>query len=122
MAAKADHPVIPHPALMVVHRAGEMRVRRISATRFIAAAAAAMRFQIGLGQGRALEALGIFLGDESGGDITRDEFRVIHHSRHERQVMADPLHLDHVSARGAFPRSPRRVSAPQVQSFAIIGS
>ena len=79
------------------------------------------RLQRRLVQGRALEPVGIFLGDEGRGHVTGDEFRMIHHGGHKGQVVADPLDLEPIK-RLRMPAMAAARSAPQVQSLAIIGS
>ena len=40
---------------------------------------------------RAVEAFGIFLGDEAGGEVARAEARVLHQRREEIDIVADAV-------------------------------
>ena len=62
---------------------------------------------------RAVEAVGIFLGDEAGGELARAEARVLHQRREEIDIVADALDLEASRARRSGGRSPRRGWAPR---------
>ena len=47
---------------------------------------------------RAVEALGIFLGDEAGGDLAGAEARVLHQRGEEIDIVADAVDLERSSA------------------------
>jgi hypothetical protein len=110
-ALQADHPIRTDPPLMVVHPARHARApdlghpvhrrrRRRDAPR------------IRLRQRHTVEALGIFLGDEGGRDLARDETRVVHHRAQERQVVPDPLDLETVERHPHRLQRRRPVRAP----------
>jgi hypothetical protein len=120
-ALQADDPVAAHARSWLSIRP-DTRVRRISATRCIAAAAAATRRRSSSESVTPSKPLGIFLGDEGRGDLARDEAGVVHHRRQERQVVADPFHLETVERHAHRLDRRRPGPAPQVQSLAIIGS
>jgi hypothetical protein len=72
-------------------------------------------------RGRALEAFGIFLGDEAGGDRARSEARMLHQRRQEIDIVPMPSITNESSASTCRSIAASRVGA-QVISLAIIGS
>ena len=100
----------------------DTRVRLISATRCIAAALAAIRRNVSSPSVNAGKSIGIFFFDKRRGHVTADEFRMIHHRRQERQVVADAFDLETVQRHAhRLDCALARVGA-QVHSLAIIGS
>ena len=82
--------------------------------------AARSAISCGIG-GSAVEAFGIFLGDEAGGEFARAEARVLHERGEEIDVVAEAVDLEGVE-RGDL-RVDRLVAGrAQVISLAIIGS
>ena len=78
------------------------------------------RVSILIGRG-AVEAVGIFLGDEAGGEVARAEPRVLHQRGEEIDVVADALDLERVERLDLRIDRRSRVGA-RVISLAIIGS
>ena len=91
---------------------------------WVSATSAADRGEVGeqlvVGR-RAGEALGIFLGDEAGGELARAEARVLHQRRQEIDIVADPVDQERVERLDLASIAASRVGA-QVISLAIIGS
>ena len=79
-----------------------------------------VRHQLRVGRS-AVEALGIFLGNEAGRDIARAEARVLHQRREEIDIVADAVDHEWSSASTCASIAASRVGA-QVTSLAIIGS
>jgi hypothetical protein len=120
-ALKADDPVRAHAPLVIVHAARDPRapdlrdtVHRGGGRRHAA--------RVVVRQGHAVEPVGIFLGDEGRGDLARNEARMVHH-RAERNGRLWPIpSTSKLSSATRIASSASARSAPQVQSFAIIGS
>ena len=70
---------------------------------------------------RALEAFGIFLGDEAGGELAGAEARMLHQRREEIDIVADAVDLEGVE-RLDLAVDRRLAGRAQVISLAIIGS
>ena len=68
-----------------------------------------------------MEAFGIFLGDEAGGELARAEARMLHQRREEIDIVADALDLEGVE-RLDLPVDRLVAGRAQVISLAIIGS
>ena len=96
------------------------RARSLRATSASAATAASFAQQL-VRRRRAVEAVGIFLGDEPGRQRALAEARVLHDRREEIDVVADPLDPERVERGDLASAASSRVGA-QVTSLAIIGS
>ena len=97
------------------------RVRRISATRCIAAALAAIRRHVSPSRVTPLEPFGIFLGDKGRGHVARDKFRMIHHRRQETAGYARSLRFRNCRAPRASLRLRPRVSVPRCRAWRSSG-